>query len=143
MPMPNSTISRMVCRSWLTLRSNALPAAATSPVVTDMTTLMTTTGNSAAIGLRKMIRISPMIKTMVAMPTTAKASLNVSSLSTKLATSPATPAVRPLPARSGPRAVRRSRTASSRPGSSGLSASRPTVTTCTDLSGATACGPVR
>ena len=47
-----------------------------------------------------------MIRTIVAMPTIANALLNVSSLSTKLATSPATPAVRPVPASSVPRSVR-------------------------------------
>ena len=52
--------------------------------------LITTIGSSAAIGLRKMSRISPMIRTIVAMPTIANALLKVSSLSTKLATSPAT-----------------------------------------------------
>jgi len=84
-----------------------------------------------------------MISTIVAAPTIAKALVNVFSLSTNVAASPATPAVNPLPASAGPRSVRNSRTASSRAGSSGVSASSPTVMSCIDLSGATAGGPVR
>jgi hypothetical protein len=68
--------------------------------------------------------------------------LKVSWLSTKLATSPATPAVRPVPANSVPRSVRICRTASNSAGSSGFSAWSPTLMIWIDLSGATAGGPV-
>ena len=84
-----------------------------------------------------------MMSTMVAPPTIANALLNVLSLSTKLATSPATPAVSPEPSNAGPSCARTWRTASSSAGSSGVSASSATLMIWIDLSGATAGGPVR
>jgi hypothetical protein len=89
-----------------------------------------------------MIRISTMMRTTVAPPTSAKASLNVLSLSTNVATSPATPAVSCVPFNWDLSSVRIVRTASSSAGSSGVVASNPTLMSCIDLSGATNCGPV-
>ena len=83
-----------------------------------------------------------MISTNVAIPTIASEFSKLLSLSTKVATSPATPATSPLPSRAGPSSRRNSRTASSIAGSPKVSLVSATFTSWTVRLGATACGPV-
>ena len=91
MPMPYSTIRI----SWLKLesnfRSNALPMIAETALDTSSTKAITKIGNSAAMGARKISRISVMISATVAMPIIAIVLLSESALSMVLETLPLTP----------------------------------------------------
>ncbi len=91
MPMPYSTIRISCSKLASNFRSNALPMIAETLFDTSRTRAITKIGSRAAIGARKMIRISVMMSTTVAMPIIAMVLLSEAALSIVLETLPLTP----------------------------------------------------
>ncbi len=137
MPIPNRTTVRSVVSDWSARRPNRSPATPMSPRETRNTTSTVAMGNAAAMGLRKIASWSTMISRMVARKMSCSALSKTSWLSAAEATSPASPACRPVPWSRDPTSARRSLTAWMVAGSSAPPV-KAILTSCTCLLGATA-----
>ena len=97
MPTPNNTtISRMDVKL-SALQPSALLRKSMSPLATEETRPIVSSGSSTMMGLRKMRSSSTMMSRMVPMKTIFCALLPVDAESTSSATVPVTPALRSVP----------------------------------------------